>query len=269
MANNVFWEILFHRVTHHVSHTTCCYPCTNRDCGKLIVASPDVRKGELPPLPTGSKIKIPLPKLCQVKATIIDKTMLPDKMKDGSAPIWKDDSLLQKKIKEILPLGAKTKNSQRVPQCLILDALILLELLIVLNCWWLTLSHDQKKEEFKLLRGTYMRPIKSNERMPSPSKVVLATDRQEVLDEHTRNSASARGLGVGKRKHCTQKDDLDGARQVMAKPICALAAKVQKSCQDLMDETVELPLSVSFQCSMILKGMLLHQERKARLLKMS
>jgi hypothetical protein len=55
---------------------------------------PDGKKGEnLPPLPTGSKITIPLPKLHQVKA-IIDKTMLPDRMKDRSAPVWKDGSLL-------------------------------------------------------------------------------------------------------------------------------------------------------------------------------
>jgi hypothetical protein len=97
--------------------------------------------------------------------------------------------------------------------------------------------------------------------MPPPSRIVLATDRQEVLDEHARNSASARRLGLGKRKHRTRKDDLDGARQVMAKPIRALVAKVQKACQDLMDETVELPPGVKFQCSLILKGMLLHPER--------
>ena len=126
------------------------------------------------------------------------------------------------------------------------------ELLIVLN-WWLSLSTSRKAEEFKLLRNTYKRPTKSNERMPPPSKVILATDRQEVLDEHARNSASARRLGLGKRKHRTRKDDLDGARQVMAKPIRALVAKVQKACQDLMDETVELPPGVNFQCSLILK----------------
>ena len=94
---------------------------------------PDVRKGEkLPPLPAGSKIEIPLPKLRHVTA-IIDETMLPDEMKDSSAPIWTDETRCQQKIKEILPLGAKTKISRRVPQCLILDAPTLLELLIVLN----------------------------------------------------------------------------------------------------------------------------------------
>ena len=72
---------------------------------------PDVQKGEkLPPLPAGSKIEIPLPKLCHVMA-IIDETMLPDEMKDSSAPIWKDKTHCQQKIKEILPLGAKTKIS--------------------------------------------------------------------------------------------------------------------------------------------------------------
>jgi hypothetical protein len=64
---------------------------------------PDVRKGEqLPPLPTGSKIEIPLPKLRHVKA-IIDETMLPDEMKDSGAPLWKNETLFQQKIKEIRP----------------------------------------------------------------------------------------------------------------------------------------------------------------------
>jgi hypothetical protein len=98
------------------------------------------RESSCRPSQQGHKIKILLPKLCQVKA-IIDKMMLPDKMKDSSVPIWKDDSLLQKKIKEILSLGAKMNISRRVPQCLILDALTLRELLIVLNRW-LSLSHD-------------------------------------------------------------------------------------------------------------------------------
>jgi hypothetical protein len=142
--------------------------------------------------------------------------MLPDEMKDSSAPVWKNETLFQQKIKEILPVGAKTTISRRVPQCLILDAPTLLELLIVLN-WWLSLSPSRKGQEFKLLRNTYMRPTKSNERMPPPSKIVLAMDRQEVL------------------------------------PIRSLVARAQKACQALMDETVKLPLGVNFECSLILK----------------
>jgi hypothetical protein len=99
-----------------------------------------------------------------------------------------------------------------------------------------------------------MRPAKSNERMPRPAtKFVLATDRQEVLDEITRNSASARRLGVGKCKHCTKVGDLDTACQVMAEPIRSLVARVQKACQDLMDHTAELPLAVNFEYCVILK----------------
>lgn len=213
---------------------------------------PDVRKGEhLPLLPAGTKIEIPPPKLRQVKA-IIDETMLPDEMKDSSAVVWKNESLLQQKIKEILPLGAKTKISRRVPQCLILDAPTLRELLIVLN-WWLSLSPNRKAKEFKLLRNTYKRPTKSNERMPPPSKVVLSTDKQEVLDEHAWNSASARRLEAGKRQHRMKGDALDFARHVMAKPIRSLVAKAQSACQDLMDEIANLPPGVDFECGFVLK----------------
>jgi cell division protein FtsN len=60
-------------------------------------------------------------------------------------------------------------------------------------------------------------------------RIVLATDRQEVLDEHAWNSASARHLGDGKPKHRKKKVDLTGARHVMAKPIRALVAKAQSA----------------------------------------
>jgi hypothetical protein len=46
--------------------------------------------------------------------------MLPNEMKDSSAPVWKNETLFQQNIKEILPVGAKTKISRRFPECPIL-----------------------------------------------------------------------------------------------------------------------------------------------------
>jgi hypothetical protein len=56
-----------------------------------------------------------LPKLCHAKA-IIDETMLPNEMKDSSASVWMNETVLQHKIKEILPVVAKMKISHRVLQ---------------------------------------------------------------------------------------------------------------------------------------------------------
>jgi hypothetical protein len=50
----------------------------------------------------------------------------------------------------------------------------------------------------------------------------------------------------------------------MAKPICSLVARVQKACQDLMDQTAELPLGVNFECSLILKRNVATPRKKSR-----
>jgi hypothetical protein len=47
--------------------------------------------------------------------------MLPNEMKDSSAHVWKNETLFQQKIKEILPVGAKTKISRRLPECPIVE----------------------------------------------------------------------------------------------------------------------------------------------------
>jgi hypothetical protein len=73
MAKEVFWAFLFRRITHHVSHTARDYPLPSEIEENSSWLVPDVRKGEqLPPLSTGSKIEIPLPKLRHVKAVIDD-----------------------------------------------------------------------------------------------------------------------------------------------------------------------------------------------------
>jgi hypothetical protein len=71
-----------------------CSPSPSEIDENLSRLTLDIQKGEkLTPLPTGSKIRILLPKLCQVKA-IIDKTVLPDEIKDSRAAVWKNESLL-------------------------------------------------------------------------------------------------------------------------------------------------------------------------------
>jgi hypothetical protein len=47
------------------------------------------------------KIEIQLPKLRHV-SVIIDETMLPDEMEDSSASIWKNETVFQQKIQEML-----------------------------------------------------------------------------------------------------------------------------------------------------------------------
>jgi hypothetical protein len=61
------------------------------------------------------KIEIQLPKLRQV-SVIIDETMLPDEMEDSSASIWKNETVFQQKIQEMLFPSVMTTISRRVPQ---------------------------------------------------------------------------------------------------------------------------------------------------------
>jgi hypothetical protein len=219
--------------------------------------APDVRKGgTLPPFAAGSKIDIPSVKL-RGKTVLVDETMLPDDLKHAlnadDALIWKKAKLLKERIKEALPAGSKKAASGRqVPRCLLLDASTFRDKLIVLN-WWLSLTNDERTLEFNKLKATYCTPTVSNERVPPPADIVLATDTQEVLDKFASNSASGKRLS-GKR-HRTQADRVEKARQLMAKPFRDKVRRIEKQVKELQSMVSEanLPDGLVYETTFIVK----------------
>lgn len=148
---------------------------------------------KLPLLPTTSPLTdvLSAQKLRSSKA-IIDETMLPEALKTVASSMWKDTSLLNKKIKEILTHGKKKScMSRNVPQCLLQDAENLEQKLIVINY---LLSISDKAADFQRLQKIYKAPSANNERMLSQCDMVitLAADSQEFLIENAIKSASGR-----------------------------------------------------------------------------
>lgn len=201
------------------------------------------RVGEsLPTLASDSKLPLRAQELRQVVVAIQQDT-LPVCLSAHGAEAWKDGKSLLEHLKGALPFGKKGKASRQIPQCLILDAKDMNELLIVVN-YWLHLNTEARQRAFAHLQTIYERPSSSNDRLQG------ADDTHDLLSQNAQSSHAAKAAKKSRNRNST--DPIENARLLVGKPVRTKFALMERYLNDLMRMTVH-QLSSFYEVCLVMK----------------
>ena len=179
----------------------------------------------------------------------VEEGMLPLTFRTHGAAVWKDGKLLIELLKQILPRGKKGLAEAQIPQCLILDAKDMHELLVVIN-FWLHLDKDGKARAREQLKRVYSRYASSNERMAPNAPVVGACDSHERLRDRAGRSNAAKAAKQPKSRN--HQSEIENPRHLMDKPMRAKFGSLEKELYEMLKMS-EHNLNNMFEVGLVLK----------------